>query len=69
MEQKKEYLLEWICNYVSTTDGEEHHDEFKKHFKTLWEARSYAYDFDEHCSDIRIYKLEEEIISEEENEN
>lgn len=51
----KEYMLEW---YVD----EPYNEYYRRFFKTLWDARIYANNFDNHAKDIRIYKLEEEYI-------
>lgn len=53
MEKYKEYLLYW--------EIPEMEKEFHRFFKTLWDARTYAYDFDHHVKNVRIYKLEEEF--------
>ena len=60
----EEYLLEWIVHYIDTITKEEHHDYMHRYFKTLWDARCYAYKFDDHVSDIKIYKLEEKFQDE-----
>lgn len=51
--ENKECMLEW---YV----GEPYNCYMRRFFKTLWDCRVYAEELDEHCSDIRAYKLEEE---------
>lgn len=56
MKQQKEikdYLLYW--------EVPEKELQFTRPFKSLWDARCYAYDFDHHVTNVRIYKLEEEI--------
>jgi len=50
--ENNEYMLEW---YVK----EPYSQYMRRFFKTLWEARCYADNFDHHVDDVRIYQLSE----------
>lgn len=62
----KKYLLTWVVHFVHS-GIEKHYYNFRE-FNDIWSARSFADQFDDHCSHIKIYELVEEYIEENEDQ-